>query len=378
MVTLAGVNSGTMLISDLITDLSIDTLALLADNSDGLGFGAGQLATAMKQNNNNAGIRVPGLFIGGAPGTATVAAPGTDYILNSSLNQIDRLGVALTTTGNPLVAGQDAAGAGTPTGDLYLVNSKGLVGGNSGEVARRTQQWDQGLVLATVADAPLYTGIGLVAARALAIVAAGPVAIYETLPAGVAGLGQYMAHVSANPNNAAQRDQVEVGNQIGVIGGSGTTVGLAIDARQNNPGESGANTVWAASARGLAISDLSAGVFPIALVPAASTVSGILTNGGQVTLEGNAIEIINAVVRPGGGGTITIDTTGDGITPAGAQVTIRPATGRNGFQDRLGSGAYDPLLENSILAGAPVEINLGTGSTIVSVGGQALEQWSFR
>ena len=363
METLAGVNSGTMLISDLITDLSIDTLALLADNSDGQGFDGDQQATAMKQNNNNAGIRVPGLFIGGAPGTVTVAAPGTDYILNSSLNQIDRLGVALTTTGNSQVAGQDDAGAGTPTGDLYLVNSKGLVGGNSGEVARRTQQWDQGLVLATVADAPLYTGIGLVAARALAIVAAGPVAIYETLPAGVAGLGQYMAHVSANPNNAAQRDQVEVGNQIGVIGGSGTTVGLAIDARQNNPGESGANTAWAASARGLAISDLSAGVFPISLVPVVSTVSGILTNGGLVTLEGNAIEIINAVVRPGGGGTITVDTTGDGIAPAGAQVTIRPATGRNGFQDRLGSGAYDPLLENSILAGAPVEMNLGTGST---------------
>ena len=362
MRTLAGVNSGTMLISDLIADLSIDTLALLADNSDGLGFGAGQLATAMKQDNNNAGIRVPGLFIGGAPGTATVAAPGTDYILNSSLNQIDRLGVALTTTGNSQVAGQDDAGAGTPTGDLYLVNSKGLVGGNSGEVARRTQQWDQGLVLATVADAPLYTGIGLVVAEALSITAAGPVSIYETLPTGVTGVGQYMAHVSANPNSAAQMDQTEVGNEIGALGGigtavGGTTVGLAVDATQNTPGSTGANNVWAAAARGLAISDLST------VFTGVTGNRGIINNGGTVTLEGNAIEIVPTVTARSTGGRITIDTTGDGIAPSGGRVVIRPATGQNGFQDRLGSGAYDPNLENSPLAGAPVEMNLGTGST---------------
>lgn len=48
-------------------------------------------------------------------------------------------------------------------------------------------------------------------------------------------------------------------------------------------------------------------------------------------------------------------------------MTIRPATGQNGFQDRLGSGAYDPNLQNSPLAGAPVEINLGTTSTQAGV-----------
>ena len=345
---LAGVNTGTLTVSDLIADLSINTLALLADGRAG--------GTALSQANNNAGIKVPGLLIGGAPGTAAAAAPGTDYILNSTLNEFDRFAVALTTT-----LGQDATGAGAPTGDLLLVNSKGLVGGNSGEVARTGQQWEQGLIRANVLTAPLYTGIGLVAARALSITAAGPVSIYETLPAGVAGVGQYMGHVSANPNIAAQMDQTEVGNQIGVINGTSTTVGLAVNTLQNAPGESGANSVWAAAARGLAISDLSGAI--------SGAVDGILTNGGNVTLEGNAIEIADAVTRAGGNN-ITIDTTGastgdasTAIAPGGARVTIRPATGQNGFQDRLGSGAYDPNLQNSPLAGAPVEINLGSTST---------------
>jgi len=343
--TLAGVNTGTLTVSDLIADLSINTLALLADDSTGSG-------TALSQANNNAGIKVAGLLIGGAPGTAATAAPGTDYILNSTLNEFDRFAVALTTT-----LGQDGTGAGAPTGDLLLVNSKGLVGGNSGEVARTGQQWDQGLIRANVNTAPLYTGVGLVVARALSITAAGPVSIFETLPAGVAGVGQYMGHVSANPNSAVQMDRTEVGNEIGALGGSGTTVGLAVDATQNTPGSSGANNVWAAAARGLAISDLS-GVI-------SGAVDGILTNGGSVTLEGNAIEIAPDVARTTGG-TITIDTTGDGIAPSGGRVVIRPATGQNGFQDRLGSGAYDPNLQNSILAGAPVEMNLGTGSTTVT------------
>lgn len=357
--TLAGLGSGTLEITDLIADLSIDTLALLADNGAGTGF-VGSANLAMRQANNNSGIRVPGLFVVGAPGTATVAAAGTDYILSSTMNEFDRFAVALTTT-----LGQDATGAGAPTGDLLLVNSKGMVGGNSGEVARTGQQWVQGLIRANVLTAPLYTGVGLVAARALSITAAGPVSIYETLPAGVAGLGQYMAHVSANPNSTVQMNQTEVGNQIGVIGGTSTTVGLAVDTRQNAPGESGVNAVWAAAARGLAISDLS-GAIP-------GAVDGILTNGGNVTLEGNAIEIAPSVTRVSGNN-ITIDTTGaatadasTAIAPAGARVTIRPATGQNGFQDRLGSGAYDPNLQNSPLAGAPVEINLGTTSVQAGV-----------
>jgi filamentous hemagglutinin family protein len=350
---LAGVNTGTLTVSDLIADLSINTLALLADDFNGTG-------TALSQANNNAGIKVPGLLIAGAPGTALVAVPGTDYILNSTLNEFDRFAVALTTT-----LGQDATGAGAPTGDLLLVNSKGLVGGNSGEVARTGQQWNQGLIRANVLTAPLYTGIGLVAAQALSITAAGPISIYETLPTGVTGVGQYMAHVSANPNDGTQMDQTEVGNQIGVIGGTSTAVGLAVNTLQNAPGESGVNSVWAAAARGLAISDLSGAI--------SGAVDGILTNGGNVTLEGNALEIASTVTRTSGNN-ITIDTTGattgdasSAIAPGGARVTIRPATGQNGFQDRLGSGAYDPNLQNSPLAGAPVEINLGTTSTQAGV-----------
>jgi hypothetical protein len=254
--TLAGVNTGILTNTDLIADLSINTLALLSDDSNGTG-------TALSQN-TDAGIRVSGLFVGGAPGTDTAAAPGTDYILGSNLNEIDQLGVALGTTSElvsfsttasgsvitTVIPGQDPTGAGAPTGDLFLVNSKGIVGGNSGEVARTVQQWDQGLVRANVSSAPLYTGIGLVVAEALSITAAGPVSIYETLPTGVTGVGQYMAHVSANPNSAAQMDRTEVGNEIGALGGSGTTVGLAVDATQNTPGSSGANNVWAAAARG--------------------------------------------------------------------------------------------------------------------------------
>ena len=352
---LAGVNTGTLTVSDLIADLSINTLALLADDFNATG-------TALSQANNNAGIKVPGLLIAGAPGRALVAVPGTDYILNSTLNEFDRFAVALTTT-----LGQDATGAGAPTGDLLLVNSKGLVGGNSGEVARTGQQWNQGLIRANVLTSPLYTGIGLVAARALSITAAGPVSIYETLPTGVTGVGQYMAHVSANPNDGTQMDQTEVGNQIGVINGTSTTVGLAVEALQNTPGSTGANNVWVAAARGLAISDLDTGVFT------AGGNAGILTNGGNVTLEGNAIEIADTVNRAGGN-SITIDTTGastgdvsSAVAPGGARLTIRPATGQNGFQDRLGSGAYDPNLQNSPLAGAPVEINLGTNSTQAGV-----------
>jgi hypothetical protein len=262
------------------------------------------------------------------------------------------LGVALTTS-----FAQDNTGAAAPTGDLLIVNSQGFVGGNSGEVVRTGPQWNQGLIRANVLTSPLYTGLGLIVAEALSITAAGPVSIYETLPTGVTGAGQYMAHLSANPNDAEQMDETEVGNEIGALGGSGTTVGLAVDATQNTPGSSGANNVWVAAARGLAISDLSG--------PITGAVDGILTNGGNVTLEGNAIEIAPDVVRTTGG-TITIDTTGDGIAPSGGRVVIRPATGQNGFQDRLGSGALDPNLQNSILAGAPVEMNLGTGSTTVT------------
>jgi filamentous hemagglutinin family protein len=369
--TLVGVNTGILTNTDLISGLSINTLALLSDDSNGTG-------TALSQD-TDAGIQVSGLFVGGAPGTDTAAAPGTDYILGSNLNEIDQLGVALGTTSalfsfsttasgsviTTSIPGQDTTGAGAPTGDLFLVNSKGLVGGNSGEVARTVQQWDQGLVRANVSSAPLYTGIGLVVAEALSITAAGPVSIYETLPTGVTGVGQYMAHVSANPNSAAQMDQTEVGNEIGALGGigtavGGTTVGLAVDATQNTPGSTGANNVWAAAARGLAISDLSTAFTGV------TGNGGIINNGGAVTLEGNAIEIVPTVTARTTGGTITIDTTGNGIAPSGGRVVIRPATGQNGFQDRLGSGAYDPDLQNSILAGAPVEMNLGTGSTTVT------------
>jgi hypothetical protein len=136
--------------------------------------------------------------------------------------------------------------------------------------------------------------------------------------------------------------------------------------------------VWAAAARGLSVNSIVNEFNPG--LPAVFAESGILTGGGQVTLEGNAIEIADNVSRVAtsagdfSANTITIDTTAaqdtstpettaaTAVAPSGARVVIRPATGQNGFQNRAGSGAYDPNLENSPLAGAPVEMNLGTTS----------------
>jgi hypothetical protein len=108
-----GLDAGSITVTDLISNLSFDTLALVT--SGGL------------TQTTQAGLQVPGLFVVGNP-----AATTTDYVLDGAFNKIDRLAVAL---------GLGTA-TGAPSGDLLLVNQKGLVGGNGGEVARIQQQWD--------------------------------------------------------------------------------------------------------------------------------------------------------------------------------------------------------------------------------------------
>jgi hypothetical protein len=210
-------NSGAITVSDLISGLSFDTLALVT---------SGGVSQAPQ-----AGLQVPGLFVVGNP-----AAPSTDYILGGAFNEIDRLAVILGL----------ASATGAASGDLLLVNQKGLIAGNGGEVAQIGQQWDQGYTRTTT-NPYISTGVGLVVARALSITAKGSVSIYETMPAGLTGLG-YIGHVSANPNAANGGGYAQVGNQIGLEGDS--TSGLAINVIQNAAGTTGANSVWAAAARG--------------------------------------------------------------------------------------------------------------------------------
>jgi filamentous hemagglutinin family protein len=348
-------DAGSITVTDLIAGLSCNTLALV---TSGDRFNPTDPALSQAAQ---AGLQVPGLFVVGNPFSAT-----TDYILGGAYNEIDNLAVVLGL----------ATATGAASGDLLLVNQKGLVGGNGGEVARIQQQWDQGYVRTTTAPF-LSTGVGLVVARALSITAAGSVSIYETVPTGVTGLG-YIGHVASNPNGVANGSNgyAQVGNQIGLMGD--ITSGLGINVVGSAPGETGPNSVWAAAARGLSVNSIVNEFNPG--LPAVFAESGILTGGGQVTLEGNAIEIADTVVRLAtaagdfSANTITIDTTAaqdtsspeataaTAVAPSGARVVIRPATGQNGFQDRLGSGAFDPDFENSPLAGAPVEMNLGTTS----------------
>jgi len=182
----------------------------------------------------------------------------------------------------------------------------------------------------------------------------------------VTGLG-YIGHVaSGQAYPATGSASFNVGNEIGLLGDN--TSGLAIRANQTLPGASNEkNTVWVAAARGLSVNDLSAEF------NGGGGLAGILTNGGDVTLEGNAIEIAPVVARAGGN-TITIDTTGatgassfTQLAPAGARVIIRPATGQNGFLDQPGSSAFDPDLENSPQSGAPVEMALGQSSSALGL-----------
>ena len=312
------VDAGAISITDSFARLSLDTMALVT--------------SAGITQDPGAGLELPGLFVVGAPALGT-----TDYLLGGNLNRVDRLAVALA----------DTTEEGIPTGDLLFVNQKGLIGGNGGEVARKQQQWTESLTRSTTTPAT-YTGVGLVVANALSISAKGSVGIYEIMPAGLTGLG-YIGHVAANPNVANEVAASNVGNQIGRVGRD--TSGLAIDATENELGSSGANTVFVAAARGLSINDLT---FELGV----DAKDGILNNGGTVTIEGNAIEIAGSVDRLSGED-ITIDTTGDGVAPAGGRVVIRPATGLNGFQNRAGSGAFDYNLQNSPLAGAPVEMRFG-------------------
>jgi filamentous hemagglutinin family protein len=344
-------DAGPITVTDLISNLSFNTLALVTS-----GDPANPTNYALSQT-SQAGIQVAGLFVVGNP-----LFPTSDYVLAGAFNEIDHLAVALGL----------ATATGAPSGDFLLVNQKGLVGGNGGEVARIQQQWDQNYTRTTT-DPFLSTGVGLVVARGLSITASGSVSIYETVPTGVTGLG-YIGHVASNPNalDNGSSGYAQVGNEIGLVGDP--TSGLAINVIQSAAGTTGVNDVWAAAARGLSINDLT-GQFG-----ATAAEAGILTNGGQVTLEGNAIEIASTVSRVAtsagdfSANTITIDTTGalttagaSVVAPSGARVVIRPATGQNGFQNSAGSGAFDPNLENSSLAGAPIEMNLGTTSAQAGV-----------
>jgi len=180
------VDAGVISITDSFARLSLDTMALVT--SAGISQNAG------------AGLEVPGLFVVGAP------ALGIDYLLGGNLNRVDRLAVALA----------DTTDQGIPTGDLLLVNQKGLIGGNGAEVARKQQQWTESLTRSTPTPAT-YTGVGLVVANALSITAKGSVGIYEIMPGGLTGLG-YIGHVAANPNSVNEVAASNVGNQIGPAG----------------------------------------------------------------------------------------------------------------------------------------------------------------
>jgi hypothetical protein len=102
-------DAGPITVTDLISNLSFNTLALVTsgDRTNPTGYALSQ--------DSQAGIQVAGLFVVGNPFAAT-----TDYVLGGAFNEIDYLAVALGL----------ATASGAPSGDLLLVNQKGLIGGN--------------------------------------------------------------------------------------------------------------------------------------------------------------------------------------------------------------------------------------------------------
>jgi hypothetical protein len=295
------VNAGAITITDLISGLSADTLALVTD--------------AGVDEQAQGGVVSPGLaLIGGI-------TPGSNFLLDSDNNDVDRLAVYMADAG-AVITGDD------PVQNVVYHDQNGFGGGNGFEVALVQQQAEQGLLrsTATAGAIPVGTGLGLIRANQLSITAGGDVTVYDVIPAGGPTSTSYIGHVPTVPGTPV----LVLGNLVNL---------LAIDASTPSPETGGVNEVFFSAANGLGVGDIGPNGTNLR-----GGVAGILTNGGTITLEGNDIQIYT--VNRATGDDINIDTTADGIAPDGARVVIRPSTGFNGFVNRPG-------------AGAPVEILLG-------------------
>ena len=295
------VNAGAITITDLMSGLSADTLALVTD--------------AGVDEQAQGGVVAPGLaLIGGT-------TAGSNFLLDSANNDVDRLAVYMADEGT-VITGDD------PVQNVVYHDQNGFGGGNGFEVAFVQQQAEQGLLrsAATAGNIPVSTGLGLIRANQLSITAGGDVTVYDVIPAGGPTSTSYVGHVPAVPGVPV----LVLGNLVNL---------LAIDASTPSPETGGVNEVFFSAANGLGVGDIGPNGTNLR-----GGVAGILTNGGNITLEGNDIQIYT--VDRATGDDINIDTTGDGIAPDGARVVLRPSTGFNGFVDRPG-------------ARAPIEILLG-------------------
>ena len=304
------VNAGAITITDLMSGLSADTLALVTD--------------AGVDEEAQGGVVAPGLaLIGG-----TTAAQS--FLLDSANNDVDRLAVYMADAG-VVITGDD------PVQNVVYHDQNGFGGGNGFEVALVQQQAEQGLLrsAATAGAIPVGTGLGLIRANQLSITAGGDVTVYDVIPAGGPTSTSYIGHVPTVPGTPV----LVLGNLVNL---------LAIDASTPSPETGGVNEVFFSAANGLGVGDNGSG--PTAL---RGGVAGILTNGGTITLEGNDIQIYT--VNRSTGDDINIDTTADGIAPDGARVVLRPSTGFNGFVNRAGAGAPIEILLGGAPPGAPVE-----------------------
>ena len=295
------VSAGAITITDLMSGLSADTLALVTD--------------AGVDEQAQGGIVTPGLaLIGGT-------TAGSNFLLDSGNNDVDRLAVYMADAG-VVVTGDD------PVQNVVYHDQNGFGGGNGFEVALVQQQAEQGLLRSTAiaGSIPLGTGLGLIRANQLSITAGGDVTVYDVIPTGGLTSTSYIGHVPTVPGTPV----LVLGNLVNL---------LAIDASTPSPETGGVNEVFFSAANGLGIGDIGLNGTNLR-----GGVAGILTNGGNVSLEGNDIQIYT--VNRATGDNINIDTTADGVAPDGARVVLRPSTGFNGFVNRPG-------------AGAPVEILLG-------------------
>jgi len=310
------VNAGAITITDMMSGLSADTLALVTD--------------AGVDEQAQGGVVAPGLaLIGGT-------TAGSNFLLDSGNNDVDRLAVYMADEG-VVITGDD------PVQNVVYHDQNGFGGGNGFEVAFVQQQAEQGLLrsTATAGAIPVGTGLGLIRANQLSITAGGDVTVYDVIPAGGPTSTSYVGHVPTVPGVPV----LVLGNLVNL---------LAVDASTPSPETGGVNEVFFSAANGLGVGDNGSG-----LTALRGGVAGILTNGGNVTLEGNDIQIYT--VNRASGDDINIDTTADGIAPDGARVVLRPSTGFNGFVDRAGAGApVEILLEpDPIPLPTPVE-NIAT------------------
>jgi filamentous hemagglutinin family protein len=304
------VNAGAITITDLMSGLSADTLALVTD--------------AGVSEEVQGGVVSPGLaLIGGT-------TAGSNFLLDSGNNDVDRLAVYMANEG-VVITGDD------PVQNVVYHDQNGFGGGNGFEVALVQQQAEQGLLrsTATAGAIPVGTGLGLIRANQLSITAGGDVTVYDVIPAGGPTSTSYIGHVPTVPGTPV----VVLGNLVNL---------LAIDASTPFPETGGVNEVFFSAANGLGVGDIGPNGTNLR-----GGVAGILTNGGAITLEGNDIQIYT--VNRATGDDINIDTTADGIAPDGARVVLRPSTGFNGFVNRAGAGAPVEILLGGAAPGAPVE-----------------------